>query len=302
MEKTSQLLQQERERRGLSLQAVERELRLPLHYLEMLEGVGEKRLLADPLYLIPALRNYAAFLDLDPTAVVQQFTAELQALQEVTSQTVNTAQPLFVLKQPQHSRMWSRLAIFVLILGIVAFIGQYGELAVRWQWSTVGGVSSLSPAEVASTLKSRTPASPPSLAPPVSPPPPGQRDSSSPPDTEPPLVTATHQPEPLVLVPPQPQPVMVDYTSQPQERLSDSLHLLRVQEKEETWLRVTIDDQHAKDVLLRPGQVAEWSAGEGFTLTLGNAGGVEVTLDGQGLPPFGKSGQVIRNIRLPLQG
>jgi cytoskeleton protein RodZ len=65
---------------------------------------------------------------------------------------------------------------------------------------------------------------------------------------------------------------------------------------------VTIDNQHAKEILLRPGQVVEWSAGEGFTLTLGNAGGVEVTLDGQGLPPFGKPGQVVRNIRLPLQG
>jgi cytoskeleton protein RodZ len=113
---------------------------------------------------------------------------------------------------------------------------------------------------------------------------------------------AARQPEPPVLAVPQPKSVMVDYTSQPQEGLADALHLLRVQAKEETWLRVTIDDQHAKDVLLRPGQVVEWSAGAGFTLTLGNAGGVEVILDGQGLPPFGKSGQVIRNIRLPMQG
>jgi len=29
---------------------------------------------------------------------------------------------------------------------------------------------------------------------------------------------------------------------------------------------------------------------------------VELTLDGQDLPPLGKSGQVIRNIRLPAQG
>lgn len=302
MEKTSQLLRQERECRGLSLQAVERELRLPLHYLEMLEGTGEKRFLADPLYLIPALRNYATFLDLNPTVVVRQFTAELQALQEITSKAVHPAHPLLVFKQPQHSRMWSRLTILVLALGIFAVIGQYGELAVQWQWSPVGGVSPLSPSEVASTLASRTPSSPSSLAPPVPPTLPDQLDSSSAPQTEPLLVTAARQPEPLVPAPSQPKSVMVDYTSQPQEGLADALHLLRVQAKEETWLRVTIDDQHAKDVLLHPGQVIEWSAGEGFTLTLGNAGGVEVILDGQGLPPFGKSGQVIRNIRLPVQG
>jgi hypothetical protein len=31
---------------------------------------------------------------------------------------------------------------------------------------------------------------------------------------------------------------------------------------------------------LHPGQVVEWSAGADFTLILGNAGGVELTLDG----------------------
>ncbi|MBI3797988.1 MAG: DUF4115 domain-containing protein [Deltaproteobacteria bacterium] len=302
MEKTSQLLRQERERKGLSLQAVERELRLPPHFLAILEGSGEKRFLADPLYLIPALRNYATFLDLNPTAVVQQFTAELQALQEVTSKTVNPAQPPLVFKQPQPSRMWSRLTILALALGIFAFIGHYGELAVRWQWSPVGGVSPLPPSEVASTLRSRTPSAPSSLAPSVLATPPAQIATSPALLTESPLVMAARESEPPVLAVPQPKSVMVDYTAQAQEGLADTLHLLRVQAKEETWLRVAIDDQHAKDVLLRPGQVVEWSAGAGFTLTLGNAGGVEVSLDGQGLPPFGKSGQVIRNIRLPLQG
>jgi cytoskeleton protein RodZ len=115
-------------------------------------------------------------------------------------------------------------------------------------------------------------------------------------------MTAAHQPEPVAPAPPQPEAVAVDSTPQPQAAPATPLHSLRVQATEQTWLRVAIDDQHAKEMLLRPGQVVEWSAGAGFTLTLGNAGGVAVTLDGQGLPPFGKSGQVIRNIRLPAHG
>ena len=67
------------------------------------------------------------------------------------------------------------------------------------------------------------------------------------------------------------------------------------------WLRVTIDGQHTKELFLHPGEAVEGSAETGFTLTLGNAGGVELTLDGQGLPPVGKSGQVVRNLQLPTR-
>jgi cytoskeleton protein RodZ len=303
MEKTSQLLRQERERRGLSLQAVERELRIPLHYLEMLEGAGERRFLADPLYLIPALRNYATFLNLNPTIVVQQFTTEVQTSQDVASKAVNPAPPLLVSQPAQHSPMWSRLVVLVVVLGVLALIGHYGEMAVRWQWSPIGGVSSFPPSEVVSTLQSPIPPAP---SPPASPAPhqqevsPDQSAPSPAPPPDSPLAVATRQPEPPVSVLSQPTSATVDSTSSPQE--GNAPHLLRVQAKAATWLRVTIDNQHAKEILLRPGQVVEWSAGEGFTLTLGNAGGVEVTLDGQGLPPLGKSGQVVRNIRLPLQG
>jgi cytoskeleton protein RodZ len=306
MQKTSQLLQQERERRGLSLQAVERELHIPLHYLEMLEGAGERRFLADLLYLIPALRNYATFLNLNPTVVVQQFTAEVQTSQDVASKALNPTQPLLVSQPAQRSPIWSRLAVLVFALGLLALIGHYGEMAVRWQWSPIGGVSSLPPSEIVSTLESPLPPAP---SPPASPAPhqpevsPDQFATSAVPPLDPPLAVATRQAEPPVPVPsPQPTSAAADSTSRPQEGFADAPHLLRVQAKAATWLRVTIDNQHAKEILLRPGQVVEWSAGEGFTLTLGNAGGVEVTLDGHGLPPFGKSGQVVRNIRLPLQG
>jgi hypothetical protein len=84
--------------------------------------------------------------------------------------------------------------------------------------------------------------------------------------------------------------------------VTDTPHLLRVQAREPTWIQVTIDGHLAKDLLLQPGQTAEWSAQTGFTVTLGNAGGVALTLNGHDLPALGKSGQVIRNLRLPSQG
>jgi len=66
------------------------------------------------------------------------------------------------------------------------------------------------------------------------------------------------------------------------------------------WVRAIIDDgEQIKDVLLQPGEKVEWSARKELILTLGNAGGVDLTFDGKDLPPLGVSGQVVRSIRLP---
>lgn len=74
---------------------------------------------------------------------------------------------------------------------------------------------------------------------------------------------------------------------------------LRAQAKEMTWMLVTIDGRETRDVLLRTGETWEWRARESFVLTVGNAGGVELILDGRPLPPLGEPGQVVRDIRLP---
>lgn len=59
----------------MSLEDVRGALGIPLHYLQAMEG-GKSRLVADEFYLIPFLRRYAEFLDLDPVTTVGQFLAE----------------------------------------------------------------------------------------------------------------------------------------------------------------------------------------------------------------------------------
>jgi len=59
----------------MSLEDVRGALGIPLHYLQAMES-GKSRLVADEFYLIPFLRRYADFLDLDPATTVGQFLAE----------------------------------------------------------------------------------------------------------------------------------------------------------------------------------------------------------------------------------
>lgn len=75
MGKVGEVLRQQRESRSLSLEDVRGALGIPLHYLQAMEG-GKSRLVADEFYLIPFLRRYAEFLDLDPAATVGQFLGD----------------------------------------------------------------------------------------------------------------------------------------------------------------------------------------------------------------------------------
>lgn len=75
MGKVGEVLRQQRESRSLSLEDVRSALGIPLHYLQAMES-GKSRLVADEFYLIPFLRRYAEFLDLDPAVTVAQFLGD----------------------------------------------------------------------------------------------------------------------------------------------------------------------------------------------------------------------------------
>lgn len=65
---------------------------------------------------------------------------------------------------------------------------------------------------------------------------------------------------------------------------------------DDCWTEVTMDGKVAAAELCRKGTVREFSGARRFTLTLGNAGGVRVSLDGRELKPVGAEGQVVRNV------
>ncbi len=67
---------------------------------------------------------------------------------------------------------------------------------------------------------------------------------------------------------------------------------------EETWLKIIIDDQPPKEYALAPGDQLELEASLGFNILIGNAGGVNLTLNDEPVSVSGKSGQAV-NIQLP---
>lgn len=71
---------------------------------------------------------------------------------------------------------------------------------------------------------------------------------------------------------------------------------------EPTWIRVQVDEGQVAEELMQVGAVREWTAAKKFVITVGNAGGLEVDLNGRRMPPLGAKGAVIQRLVLPAEG
>lgn len=70
---------------------------------------------------------------------------------------------------------------------------------------------------------------------------------------------------------------------------------------EPTWVRVQTDDGSVVQELLPAGATREWTSAKRFILTVGNAGGITLELNGQPIPPLGARGAVIQNLVIPAE-
>jgi hypothetical protein len=68
---------------------------------------------------------------------------------------------------------------------------------------------------------------------------------------------------------------------------------------EQTWLRVRTEDGRATEETIPAGEVREWISNRPFIVTIGNAGGIALELNGRKLPPLGGHGAVISRLVLP---
>lgn len=80
----------------------------------------------------------------------------------------------------------------------------------------------------------------------------------------------------------------------------DSLNL-RINAIDTAWMRITIDNKFGDEFTLNPHLSKMLKAKTNFKLLIGNAGGVELYLNGKKLPRFGKKGE-IKNISVDSSG
>jgi len=67
---------------------------------------------------------------------------------------------------------------------------------------------------------------------------------------------------------------------------------------DDSWISVGIDDESPRSRLLKAGARIKWTARNGFSVKIGNAGGVRVLFNGKEIGPLGEKGKVVK-LKLP---
>lgn len=78
--------------------------------------------------------------------------------------------------------------------------------------------------------------------------------------------------------------------------------VLKIYARELTWISARIDDKETKEVLLKPGEGVMWNGESKVIITAGNAGGIDLDVNGKTLEPLGMRGEVIRDAVITSAG
>jgi cytoskeleton protein RodZ len=277
-ESIGRTLRQRREERGLTLEQAAYQSKVPLRLIEALES-DDYHLLPDALYLVRLLHDYAALLELDAAALDAEFREAVRRPPRLSLAPPSATRhdPAIPWKQ----MLWTVVAILVvtplvfIALSLASKRAQERQAQAptaepRIEESRSAGDEAVAPS--GRLLGSVIPSSA-SVA-----------DSAA--EAPPPPTAAAAEP---------PTPIGTAAASE----AAPARHVLVVRAHEPTWLSVRPDKGERRQLLMQPGQAARFGAEAGFQVTVGNAGGVALWLNGAPLPSLGPSGGVIRDLILP---
>ncbi len=103
-------------------------------------------------------------------------------------------------------------------------------------------------------------------------------------------------------VTPEPQPELQNGVVGAIGELSnqEKSYTMTIEASELTWIKMEKDGGLPVEIILKPGEQLTEIAYQGFGLLIGNAGGVDISFQGNPLGPLGKHGEVV-NIKLPKE-
>jgi cytoskeleton protein RodZ len=310
------VLRQQREALGLDVDDVAAALRIKRDYLAALEA-GRPDLLPGPTYAIGFVRAYSDHLGLDGSEILRRFKLESAGLD---------AKPDLAFPMPlgEHSIPGRGMLLVALILVLCGYGTWYylstsehsrpervAEVPLGLLLSPPAQRASevAAPASAETAVETRLAA--PGGAGLSAPAPTGSEpvaigeSAAAPPPTPPAQVPAL--PAAMPTLPPAPPPVLVGLTPAPPSEgpraygIVDGPARIVIRATSESWIKIRDANQTVLlEGFLKAGESYRVPDRPGVLMRTGNAGGLDITVDGKPVPPIGGMGAV-RNVLLEPQ-
>ncbi len=257
-------LRRERIIRDISLEEISQATKISVRLLKALED-SNVRILPAPTFTRGFIRAYARHLGIDPEEKVNAYLSDLAGESKEPS-LPKKARPRSRFFRGRRSTAGTIVGVVIavlLVLGMIASPDRRQKLARTTATQRLVAPPKASPVVLKNVAISNEP------------------------------TPALRQPA-AVLPPVRPE---VRVASEPS---ADAPAISLVLEfAEDSWTKLEADGRTVLNGVVRHGQTRRFAARSGFRISLGNAGGVRISVDGRPLDPLGQTGEVIKDIPLP---
>jgi cytoskeleton protein RodZ len=294
------MLRRRREELGQDLATIAATTHIRQHYLKAIED-GHRKELPGTAYMIGYVRTYADYLGFDGNRLITDYHAELAGQRKWVDKRAEPPAPTGVAAAlPQVQLTPAMLLAVLLVLGVGIYLA-WGYFSSKGEGTTETAAVDTPAPDPAATPE---PAVEPTTKPPAGSP--TGAEASAPPAAEPATTPENREPAAEDQVPPEAEVASTgDDTveEQPAQEAAPAdaktVGKVVVRARLESWVQVT---NAKKEVVfsrvLRVGETYTVPDEKGLTLTTGNAGGVDILLDGKKLKSLGAVGLVKRDIPL----
>jgi cytoskeleton protein RodZ len=291
------MLRRERLKRNLDLEQISRELKISTHNLEAIENEQFDRL-PGAIFAKSFVRQYARLLELDDAELAAEVQSRLEPEPLPTFETVSKTSPRMTVKVPSlrsNGPAWKSMFLRVALLALIVLVSS--GLYVFWQQSRATQIAR-SP-----VVQQPSAPAPNSQVAQVTQPPapvPGQQTTPSTNEQQADR-TSANGPSQAPEAPSAVQAAPIPQTSVNPNSGSDASVRLKLTAQEPVWVRASNNGKYMFSGTIEANQSKEVDAPGQVELLLGNAGGINIELNGKPIGPVGPKGQV-RTVQLTSGG
>ncbi|HXP45699.1 MAG TPA: helix-turn-helix domain-containing protein [Terriglobales bacterium] len=278
-------MQREREMRGITLEEISESTKITSRCLQALEE-EEFDKLPGGIFNKGFVRAYAHYLGIDEDQAVADFVVASGGEKEQPLPDPPEPRAVTLGQRAEGHPNWRAIALLVVLLvTVVAVLWKLGPSAVRlvaaaWTARSNPEAAATSPAPAIVTPQS----TPEVVATPPPPPPAATKKSVAKAKS---VAVAASSP---ATAPPAPPAPAAAPSPPPQARSSD--FVVQIRATEDAWVQIVADGKLFSEGVMVPPAEKRVRAAKQVVIKTGNGAGVEVSFNGQPLPPLGEENQM----------